>query len=249
MPKGTVAMVPNSANLPLVFVALLTGCAVTPPAATSTVQPSVTYLAQGTEPFWNLEITADRLNLNRLGEPAIQVPNPGERREGTSRTIVTRQLSLRIVPGPCSDGMSERRFADSVSVRIGNGPIHLTGCGGAVVEPAASALDRSSWRITAFNGQPAVGGVHADLSFADGRVSGSTGCNRLNGAYTQERNRLSFAAYATTRMACPGPRGEQEVQLLRILREGVVVSFGERMVMTWTTPDGSTIALSRLDWD
>lgn len=39
---------------------------------------------------------------------------------------------------------------------------------------------------------------------AGGRVSGTDGCNRINGPYTLNGERLTFGALATTRMACPG---------------------------------------------
>ena len=51
-----------------------------------------------------------------------------------------------------------------------------------------------------------------------GRLSGSTGCNRLNGEY-RSWGAAGFTALplATTRMACQGERGEQEVRFLGAL--------------------------------
>jgi heat shock protein HslJ len=235
-------------TLALGLALMVSGCATTPPPAPAPA--SAAYFALGTEPFWNLEVTPERLRFHGVDMPAIDVPNPGERSEGGQRIITTRALSVRIVPdGECSDGMSERSYADSVSVRIGNGPTHLNGCGGAVSEPRGSALDRSSWRITHINGRPALADVEADLAFAEGRVSGTAGCNRLSGSFTQQRASLSFGELAMTRMACMGPRGEQEAAVTAILRQPLTIRFGERMTMIWTAADGRTMALRRLDWD
>jgi heat shock protein HslJ len=47
-------------------------------------------------------------------------------------------------------------------------------------------------------------------TFEDGRVAGSTGCNRYTGAYTLDRGALSLGPLAATLMACPPPRDAVE---------------------------------------
>lgn len=43
------------------------------------------------------------------------------------------------------------------------------------------------------------------LTFAeDGKVSGTDGCNRLMGSWTQEGNKVSLSPMASTMMACDG---------------------------------------------
>ena len=172
-----------------------------------------------------------------------------ERREGDHRLYLAEALAVRIVPQPCSDGMSDRRYVDSVVVRIGNGPEHLNGCGGAVMPMTGGSLERSSWRITAIDGRAAIAEVEADISFADGRVTGTAGCNRLAGSYRQQRNALTIGGIAATRMACPGPRGAQETAVLAVLNQPMTVTWGPRMTMTLTAADGKRIDLRRLDWD
>jgi putative lipoprotein len=54
------------------------------------------------------------------------------------------------------------------------------------------------------------------LASQEGRASGSTGCNRLSGAYRTVGDSLSFGAMAMTRMACPG-MGDQEQVFTRAL--------------------------------
>jgi heat shock protein HslJ len=233
--------------LPFAFALMLSGCVTAPP--TPGTAPAPAYFALGTEPFWNLEITPERLIFHGVDQPAINVRNPGERMEGGHRIITTRAISVRIIPEECDDGMSERTYASTVSVRIGNGPVHLNGCGGPVSQPPGSALEASGWRITHIDGRPALADVQADLSFSDGRVSGTAGCNRLSGSYTQNRASLSFGQMAMTRMACMGPRGEQEDVVVAILNQPLTIRFGERMTMVWTAADGRTIELRRLDWD
>lgn len=52
-------------------------------------------------------------------------------------------------------------------------------------------------------------GERPQLEFhkVDGKVLGTTGCNRLNGTYTTTGNNIAFGPLLTTKMACPG-KGE-----------------------------------------
>lgn len=239
-------------TLTLLAAAAIAGCATLPvPDRPTPEQPILeapaTYMALGTEPFWNLEVTPARLNFNRPDAAHIFVANPGWRMVSGARVIRSARMTVTVLPGPCSDGMSERAYADRVTVVV-DGTMYR-GCGGGEMPTPAASLERSGWRITAVNGQPAVAGVEADLNFAEGRMSGTAGCNRLSGSFAQERDRLSCGGIIATRMACMGPRGEQENRVLAILRQPLTIRFGERMTMTWTAPDGSNIALRRLDWD
>jgi heat shock protein HslJ len=80
--------------------------------------------------------------------------------------------------------------------------------------PAAQTPPRSSsrplvgtyWRAIELGGRttPAQDPVReAHLQFqADGRVSGSDGCNRTTGGYTLNGESLTFGRMAATRMAC-----------------------------------------------
>ncbi len=222
--------------------ALLVGCATTP----RDIAPA--YFALGTEPFWNLEITPEQLNFSGVDQPRTIARNPGPRRSGEERVYETAAMQVRIrTDEACSDGMSERRYRDTVTVRVGGR--NWAGCGGAVREPMSAALERSTWRITAINGRPVLADVETIISFLDGRITGTTGCNRVMSSFTQARERLTFSQLSTTRMACDGPRNAQEQLATAIMRQPLTIRFGERMTMTWTAPDGSTMALRREDWD
>lgn len=76
-------------------------------------------------------------------------------------------------------------------------------------------LTGTIWRPVELSGQRVTqqtSSQSAYLQFTNDpetRVSGSTGCNRLMGRYTQEGDQLYFTALATTRMACPDMTLEQ----------------------------------------
>jgi heat shock protein HslJ len=54
----------------------------------------------------------------------------------------------------------------------------------------------------------------------DGEVQGDTGCNTFSGSYELDGATLTLGPLTTTRMACGGPKGAQEEQVLSVLEAG-----------------------------
>lgn len=86
-------------------------------------------------------------------------------------------------------------------------------------------LAGTSWRVTGINnGKQAVvsvlSGTSVTLAFAaDGRATGSAGCNTFSAVYESEAPRLRFGQVATTRKMCAGTRTmDQELAFLRALQ-------------------------------
>ncbi len=86
-------------------------------------------------------------------------------------------------------------------------------------------LEDTEWTLVAYNnGQEAVvsvlDGSETNFAFgADGKLSGTAGCNRMNGSFTTEDGTIQFGEIAMTRMACPKPEGvmDQEFAVLKAL--------------------------------
>ena len=91
--------------------------------------------------------------------------------------------------------------------------------------PAGSEiLYQQQWNLTALNGQAVAPSTTAHLLFTAGqinRVSGSTGCNRLTGAYELSgANSIKFLPLAVTKMACPDiNNNETESKFLAALQQ------------------------------
>ena len=88
------------------------------------------------------------------------------------------------------------------------------GRSGAPVQPTTSpSLEQTYWRATELAGKPTppqVSKQEAHLQFQQGgRVTGSDGCNRINGTYQLKGSALTFGAFAATQMACPTTGIEQ----------------------------------------
>ena len=78
------------------------------------------------------------------------------------------------------------------------------------------------WNIIEVNGSKVTPGESRTLPFiafdtATGRVSGSSGCNRMMGSFdvNAKPGTIELGALASTRMACPDMSGERE--LLQVL--------------------------------
>jgi heat shock protein HslJ len=102
----------------------------------------------------------------------------------------------------------------------------------APTEP--TSLAGSSWVVLSVNnGREAVvslpSGVTITARFgADGRVSGSAGCNEYNGSYTVEKKSLTFSPLRTTRKACPEEVMAQESLWLAALGRVASHRLGQR---------------------
>lgn len=81
-----------------------------------------------------------------------------------------------------------------------------------------AAIGPGSWRVRAIGGVPTLGGPAPTIRFgADGKVSGSTGCNAFTGTFEAGGGTLTIGTLAMTRRACPDPIGAQEHQFVSAL--------------------------------
>jgi heat shock protein HslJ len=81
----------------------------------------------------------------------------------------------------------------------------------AALHAGPATLEGTEWRLTDHLGAQGElvavpGDVMATATFADGRVAGSTGCNRYHGTYLADRSALSVGSLAMTMMACEPER-------------------------------------------
>jgi heat shock protein HslJ/uncharacterized membrane protein len=89
------------------------------------------YRAIGTEPFWDLEIGRDLIFTDRGNNVSVSQPAP-QPIQGTAGPIYrTERLEVNITHQQCSDGMSDRRYPDTVDVRV-DGRQRYRGCGAPI---------------------------------------------------------------------------------------------------------------------
>ena len=228
-------------NLPLLALSLLlTACV--PAAAPETPAPGAANIALGTEPGWTLEITPERLNYAAdYGETVIRVANPGARPSFNGERYATDRLTVDVTHSECSDGMSDRRYRDTVTVTADGKTVK--GCGGAILPPAA--LADTSWTFVSIDGTPVTADRPTSLVFEGDRMSGSAGCNRFGGSYKVADGLLTAGPLAATLMACPGAAMEQERAFFALVDAPAGVSFPSDGTMVLTGKDGRTAVLKR----
>lgn len=67
----------------------------------------------------------------------------------------------------------------------------------------AAPLAGTQWMVDGMAGTAVVAGSEPTIAFSeDGRISGSTGCNRFFGGYEQAGDALTFSGVGMTKMAC-----------------------------------------------
>lgn len=228
--------------LPLLALPMLGACA---PAAQSPQGPAevpAAYMALGTEPGWTLEITPARLNYDGdYGETKIMASNPGAEPGTTGERYVTDRLTIDVMRKECSDGMSDRRYRDTVTV-IADGKT-VTGCGGPILPPAE--LAGTSWIFVSIGGTRVAADRPTALQFDGTRLSGSAGCNRFSGNYTHVDRMLTTGPVIATEMACPGAGMTQENDFFALMRGPVSLSFPTDGTLVLTGSDGRTAVLRR----
>jgi heat shock protein HslJ/uncharacterized membrane protein len=171
----------------------------------------------------------------------------GYTRDGDTLNVGRLAGTMMACPEPRM--AAEKAFLDGLSgahrVAIAGDRLTLTPATGQALafqaEPPPT-LEGVTWKVTGFNnGRQAVvstvTGTAITLSFENGKVQGSAGCNTFRAPYTSDGNRLSIGAVATTRKLCPAEGVmEQERQFLAALKTAQV----------WTVESG-TLDVHRAD--
>lgn len=189
----------------------------------------IDFAATGNEPFWSLEIDLERMiEFKALDEEngSVLTPVPVADKPETGDGLVYRvqtvsgNLEIRLMKETCENTMSGREFPYTVTVLKDD--MEYKGCGMYLRDSRLNG----SWNLVELQGktinpkdfdrnQPAL-----LISLADGKVSGSAGCNRLNGTLEPIGDRINFGPIAATKMACQ--HMEVETQFLRVLSDGEV---------------------------
>jgi heat shock protein HslJ len=207
-----------------------------PAAATNT-----RYRASGTEPFWSLAIDGKRMVFTLAGEHHVFGASAVSRPSFNGWRHVSKTITADVTFTPCSDGMSDRTYKDTVTVMVGKRT--YKGCGGGVLPP--TSMERTVWRIVSINGTEILASQGALVSFGDGRMSGTVGCNRLGSDYTYAAGKLGFGPVMSTRMACQEPMTSQEFAFVSLLSASPATSFTNNGALVLAGKNGSVVILEQ----
>ena len=126
------------------------------------------------------------------------------------------------------------------------GPPRLTGADGGVEGGISISVGRIAdliWVPLLIDGQPVPEDAGLSLTLAfDGKVSGTTGCNRFSGSADMDAGVLAFGALVVTEMACMEPeRMARETAYLKALAE--VRGFIASPDGLWLTREDGSVAM------
>ncbi|PRX05968.1 UNVERIFIED_ORG: heat shock protein HslJ [Martelella mediterranea] len=168
------------------------------------VEDDKSWKAQGNEPGWQAIIDGDRFRLDlNYGDDRLDLGLPApEISEGAYHYMFDAfGLSIAIADRLCRDDMSGRLFPQSVALTTASGV--LNGCGGDTM----SLLSGPEWTVSDIGSEalPDENAVTLEID-AEGRISGSAGCNRYMGAIKPGgEGGLEIGPLAATEMACDEP--------------------------------------------
>ena len=227
--------------------AVLAAPVVVPAAAVAQQRPAEPYRALGTEPVWSLTIDRATITSTPMQGRATTVAKPRPITGINGELYRARGMTVDVTHVRCSDGMSDRTYADTVRVTIGRQ--RLSGCGGAVVgerpgQGGGALLADTRWRISAIDGRPVRLRTPATVDFTRDRVQGKI-CNGYGGDYRFRRGTLTTERVIATQMYCAGGASDVENAFFRLIRQPVTVSQGNRDTMVLTA-GRSSVTLRRV---
>lgn len=191
-------------------------------------------VAQGNEPFWSLTINPSKgiMRFKTVNGDSISAPVPERIPDdnnafrydapATNSSAQSGRLTARFRTDSCVDTVSGQRYDYRVDVTAGGKT--YSGCG---VSLRQVALLQDIWVLTDFGGRKITAGgprnelPRLEISLTEGRVMGTTGCNRLSGPVKADSRQIQFGPLVTTKMACSDEIGRFEGDFLETLSQAL----------------------------
>lgn len=107
---------------------------------------------------------------------------------------------------------------------------HVASAPGSTASSKNVPLESTEWAVDEVAGKPALARQNAplpSLMLKGGRLTGSSGCNRLFGGYELDGDSLKLSPMGMTRMACQPEVMEQEQALMRAFEQAKTYSIVE----------------------
>lgn len=209
--------------------------------------PWTGFRAMGTEPFWSLTISEERLSFEHSGVFSAEAARPdalfspdGAAFVSRSENPGNRDFIVVIEERLCSDGMSDRPYPQDVRVFVDGR--YFYGCGG---DPQ-DVLSGADWRVTELAGEavPETAGINFRFDGMGG-FFGTGGCNRFRSDYVLDEG-LQLGAIAATRRACVDPEANRrENALFTALGRVITLGVSEDGTLTLFAEDGPVLRATR----
>jgi putative lipoprotein len=105
-----------------------------------------------------------------------------------------------------------------------------------------TTLSGTNWLVEDIAGRGVVKNSQASIRFDEGgRASGSTGCNRFNGAVTIKGNTIKFGQMAITKRGCIPSLMDQELRFLKAIEEVSIFAMGKNGLLYLDGPNSEQL--------
>jgi heat shock protein HslJ len=123
----------------------------------------------------------------------------------------------------------------------------LTACSGNAAQ-SDDPLAGTSWQLWAYRKTLVLEGTETTITFDDGEINGSAGCNSYFGTYEVRGQNLTIGQVGATEMYCDEPEGlwEQEVFFLESLTDAQMFELTEDRLMIFRS-DGEALTFEPIE--
>ncbi|WP_245896455.1 META domain-containing protein [Flavobacterium sediminis] len=213
------------------------------------------FTANGTEPFWKLKITDERITLI-TPEQTFVTPHtePIKAADANVKSYKihteSTELNIQIKHVECLNQASDKQSNYTVDIELKKGLDKdltiLKGCGDYITdyrlhdiwileELNGKTIDRSDFK----NEFPRI-----EINTKTNQFIGFTGCNQMNGSLFFEKGLLRFSQIMTTKMMCES--GSKETEFLKALQSTTTYTIADnRLVLS--NSDGSPLVFKKID--
>jgi uncharacterized membrane protein len=223
---------------------------------TTSYIPAAHYFeARGTEPFWYLEISENKISLKMPGDSIITphtLPIPAVDCNVRLYSLQTEStgIKIQIAEDSCSNAMSGKRSPYSVQLEFKRNAeetfTSLTGCGAYITDYRLHDI----WVLEELNGSVTgdagfkAGYPTLEINAASNTFSGFAGCNLINGSIFFERGLLRFNNMHNKLKLCQSSQSEGE--FIRTLLSITSYRLGDNRLHL-TNPSGAGLVFKKTD--
>lgn len=215
------------------------------------------FKAQGNEPFWSVEISANTIQFkgiekeNYFNAPHVEPIQAMDSNVKMYRATTEKgSITISIVQNDCTDSMSGIQSMYQVTVEITlsktTKTTTYTGCGSYSVDYRLHDI----WVLETLEEQPMFAKYFlGDLPMLEinskmANFSGFGGCNRIRGSLIQEKGQLRFTNVLSSKMACDS--NNKEDQFLRALQSATTYEIKNNRLYL-SNPEGMKVIFKKVD--
>ena len=187
------------------------------------VEDAAVFLVENSGDTGNFVYVAAQLNQN--GQPvdagAVSIE---DRIQVKSATIEDSQIKLEIITEGPGDAACCKSHKANKSYALQNGQLaELPAPEETLEKISATDLNGTTWTLLELDSdEPVLADAPVTISFADGKISGSGGCNNYNSSFTLAEDNpfgMTISPVAATKKACPDPILNQETAYFTALEK------------------------------